>query len=144
MGTLGLPLDNIYPIEIQDMRDNKKHICEIGNMAVNSNENLGIRGLIQIMNYSYWFCIYFGYTDFVVGIHPEWTPLYERLFGLKEVPNTRKIYDKLNGVPVVLMAVSNEELFKINPMPRAIKTFLDNPIKKEEFDGRFSIKDLLK
>src|SRR5439155_1242824 len=75
---LGLPLDNYYKAELDQLRAQGKKLIEIG-LVADASEKQSFTDVIELMNSVARFGVYMKHIDFVVGINPRRVNLYKKL-----------------------------------------------------------------
>ncbi len=102
----GLPLDTVYPKELEAMRRHGQHLVEIGLLGEDPGDEAsnptGFTGMFELMRWTFYFGKYIGATDFLCGIPPSRARLYKRLFGFEAVGQV-KDYSTVENNPVMLL-----------------------------------------
>lgn len=116
---LGLPLEGLYPTEIQEMRRQGRHISETGSLA---DRNLGPREFMQVflalMQLAWQHAARQGSETTVIAVNPRHSSYYTRLHGFLPL-GPRRAYDRVQGHPAEalyldarLMAVRVPEMYQ--------------------------------
>lgn len=136
-GPEGLPLDAVYNDELEKLRRQGRRMVEIGMFADRrpDSEN-SFHALLELMRYSYWFGAAIDTTDYICGIPPHSTRLYQAAFGFKLVGEERS-YACVDGNPVQLMRANVEYVREHHARHRATDYFVKNPLSRELFSRRF-------
>jgi hypothetical protein len=136
-GPLGLPLDCVYRPQLDGLRQQGRHVCEIGLLA-DDREAVGDASsvLFDALRYTFHFGLYLGVSDFVCGMHPRRARLYNRLFGF-HVFGEERIYSTVKNHPVVLMRAQTDHLLADPSRYRAVEYFVANPVAPQVFAQRY-------
>jgi UDP:flavonoid glycosyltransferase YjiC (YdhE family) len=105
----GLPLEELYPAEVDDLRARGRRVSEIGALAVRSGERG--HGLTLWMNSLLlrWGLFYRRLDDLLIAVHPRSAPQYQRLY-LFEPLGEERPYGKLRNAPAVLLRLDLRSL----------------------------------
>ena len=126
-----LPLDKVYGVELDLLRSAGRRLVECGLFAHARlldhgdavAEPAAVRGvggsLCQLMRYAYYFGIFHGATDFLIGVHPRHEAFYRRAFGFSRA-GPERTYPLVNNRPVVLMCANHAAVREANPRPWAM------------------------
>lgn len=107
-GERGLPLDNYYKKELDQLRNNGHKLIEIGLLA-DSRGTPNMQNIVELMQCTGRFGVFSDHHDFVIGINPRRVNFYKSVFGFKPVGLERD-YGKLQKAPVVLMHTNTKEI----------------------------------
>lgn len=132
-GPLGLPLDSVYPEELNALHTEDRRFFELGLLCQTSNS---FRDLLELMRHAYYFAMYQGGTDCVCGIPPKWTRFYSRAVGFRPIGEVRHGVGNIDA-PVQLIYISAEYAQRYFPRHRALNYIIQNPLPKAAFAGRF-------
>jgi hypothetical protein len=145
---LGLPMDELYHMELNELRDREKKICEVSMLA--SSSDLFSAGVPLMLNAKKMFLVFFLFKhifDYVrthldcdyicITVNPKHANTYDSLFfkNLGEL----KYYSKVNGAPALakyldVHAVNTQ--CAINGRQGLYKMFLAGNIDPENFSGK--------
>jgi hypothetical protein len=134
---LKLPLDSVYPDELDDMRDHGCHVVEIGLFGDDRKDvDRSFYALFELMRFATYYCVSIGATDVVCGIPPRRAKLYARAFAFEPI-GPEKTYDSVEGHPVILLR-SNIAAGRLNSrFHRAIDYFANHPVSLDLYERRF-------
>lgn len=134
----GLPLDRVYPEELQGLRGQGRTLLEVGLFA-DRRKHLArtAEALFQLMRFAFYFGLQLGMTDFVIGVHPRHARFYVRALGF-DYWGDEKTYAAVRDHPVVLLRGDIREKISRKPLHPALDYFQKNPVSQETFDQRFS------
>ena len=104
----GLPLDNYYRPELNQLRKQNKKLIEIGLLA-DVRETNSFNNIVDLMAGIARFGVYSNHHDYVIGVHPRRTNFFKQTFGF-ETYGEVKDYSKLRTAPVVLMYACGKDL----------------------------------
>lgn len=133
----GLPLDAVYPTEIQRLRDQGCSLIEVGLFGDRRQDPRRARHtLLELMRWATWFGLNHGARQAIVGVHPHHAKFYAKCLGF-EIIGEEKGYDTVNGAPVVPLFLDwakaeTPDAKKI----RGLDLFTQNPIAPNEFAHR--------
>ena len=128
----GLPLDNYYKNELDQLRAEGRNLIEVG-LVADSRKLENFSNVIELMNGIARFGVYSKHLDYVVGIHPRRVNLYNRLWGFKPF-GQKKDYAALKTAPVVLLHLSG-----LDPQTRSLEMNQEiySNTKDYNFDTRY-------
>ncbi len=97
----GLPLENDYPGELDDLRKQGARFVEYGSLAV--VRRCWHSGVTVLLNMAacYWSINMLGATDIVMGINPKAAPLYRAMYNFQRLGSPKQ-HSKLTA-PVLAM-----------------------------------------
>lgn len=132
---VGLPLEDYFPQQMTALR-NGSNLIEIGMLAEEvGHEN---NSVFDLMRWGFWWGVACGCTDVVCGIPPARARLYGKLMGFQQVGRSRPYG---GGEEIALMCANIKTSVENNANLKAMKYFVDNPIEKSRYDGRFEFAD---
>ncbi len=146
-----LPLDKVYGVELDLLRSQGRRLVECGLFAharLLDNDDVpeefedlrGVGGsLCQLMRYAYYFGIFHGATDFLIGVHPWHAGFYRRAFGFS-LAGSERTYPLVNNRPVVLMRANHAAVREANPRPWAMAYVMGKPLAPRAFCNRFILR----
>lgn len=103
---IGLPSDVQYKEEIDQLRSDQRHVCEIMSFGIDKAQ----RGSVLILA-GLFYCAFLlakhirASTDFLINVVPSQTDFYCKNIYFRKIGNLRKC-PRANGVPAVLLNVS--------------------------------------
>lgn len=112
---IGLPMEQVYPKEIEELRKKGRKLCEVSLLALNSNViSKGIlplyfaerlRALYHLFKPIFWYARNtIGYTDLCIAFNPAHKALYSSLHF--EQFGEERIYESVNGNPSIAMRLN--------------------------------------
>ena len=155
-GPKGLPLDDVYPQELNQLRRSGRCICEGGLLAdqrqfcdrevglgplrrsrVSTRNQPGPTPLVEMIR----FAINYGrsafaVTDLLIGVHPKHTGYYSRCFGFKPYGAPRT-HPRVNHQPVILLRCDLEQARRFQPLPFALAYCFTNAVSPSVFNERY-------
>lgn len=150
----GLPMDKIYADELAGLRDRGRRLVEVGLFAdrreqvfddrsklVNQDRRKQIGGsmfaLLELMRHIW----YFGYTqgadDMVIGVHPHHAAFYKRFFAFEQFAD-ESVCPSVRDHPVVPLKMDIKGNMQLDPLPRGLRYFAENPMNGAFFQTRFA------
>ncbi len=100
---LGLPMDDLYGAELDELRAVGRRPCEIAKLVACVEERAGMELLLQLFRLAYLYARRMaGCTDFVITVHPRHEKYYRRLLLFEPIGEPRP-YAAVNGVTAVPM-----------------------------------------
>jgi N-acyl amino acid synthase FeeM len=128
----GLPLDNYYKGELNQLRSENKKLIEIGLLA--DARGLGnLSSITDLMAGIARFGVYSNHHDYVIGVHPRRIKFFQKVFGFEPVGDI-KDYGKLKTAPVVLLHAHGKDLEVIS---RKINAEIYYDPKDFDFSNRY-------
>ena len=145
-GESGLPLDEVYRDELDDMRASGRKIVEIAHLAVdsgqrNQNDSMPRTSMIQMTSFTLDFAREFGADDLVIGIHPKHQRYYERAWGYEKIGAQRR-YPIVNLYPVVMMRLDWRQALMRPRIPYALRYSHNNRVDSGFFDSRYPLANI--
>jgi hypothetical protein len=140
-GPDGLPLDTVYNAELQALRAQGRKLVEVGLFA-DRREHMSrsSEGLFELMRFGFNFGLYRQADDIVIGVHPRHAPFYMRFVGFEQIGQVRR-YPTVKDRAVVLLRLDLHACIALDPRPKALAYFLENPVPAPMFDRRFRFDD---
>jgi hypothetical protein len=135
-GPQGLPLDCVYKPEMDELRRQGFTLLEVG--LFGDRREPWVRStssIFELMRYIYHFGVLHGASDAVVGVHPHHAPFYRRCFGFEPFAAER-VHPTVKNHPVVPLRLNAASRLKLDPLPRGLGYFLDNPLPAQTFAER--------
>lgn len=106
---LGLPSDEIYPDELNEMRLPGKRIVEVTRLAIDHDYRGSRLLLMRMFNFLYIHaCHSMNQTGIVIEVNPRHVDYYKRIFGFSVIGD-EKPCPRVLGAPSVLLYLSLEE-----------------------------------
>lgn len=115
---VGLPMEEVYPDEIRNLRKQGRRLCEVSLLALNSDViSKGIlplyfaerlRCLYQIFKPIFWYARNTAHTDLCIAMNPSHKMLYSSLY-FEQFGNER-IYESVRGNPSIAMRLNFDRL----------------------------------
>lgn len=131
----GLPLDEVYPRLLNQLRNQGRKLVEVGLLADNRTVTApGYSQTFGTMHRGFYRALHAA-ADIVIGVHPDHANFYIRMMGL-EVIGQMSTHPKVKNRPVVPLLLDMAR-FRIEPLPRLMRHFKENPISPDVFDARF-------
>jgi hypothetical protein len=139
---IGLPSDNLYKAEIDELRHAKQQICEIVSFSISSKAKSSIKVLAGLFYCSYLFALRIKKsTDFIITVNPCYNKLYcQKLLFNKIGPE--KTYAKVNGAPAVLLNLSLELPGILKHKQRIFPLYMLDYSEQEELNIAEKIQDM--
>jgi hypothetical protein len=138
---MGLPLDSVFPIEIDCLRKSGRRLSEAGLFG---DRRAGIgrsaSALLNLMRLVFFYAVPREPATIIAGVHPHHAGFYQRMLGFQTLSETRQ-YPAVRDNPVVLLHMQVPELVRAPKIPRGVAYFLDNPCADEEFALRYRFSD---
>ncbi len=126
-GPAGLPLDSVFPDELDTLRREHRRLMEIGLMA--SVLPIQPFGTLRLAAH---FGLHRDCTDFLCGMHPRRAKLYRRLFGMSPLGSVR-MYPLATEQPVCLMRGIYEVALHSSGLFRRVGPFMQTPVPAHVF-----------
>jgi hypothetical protein len=100
---IGLPADELYKEEIDELRNAGRKICEIISFGINKAGRSSIKILASLFYSAYLLSLRIrNSTDFVITVHANHEDFYSRNLLFKKMGPVRN-YAKVNGKPTILL-----------------------------------------
>jgi len=137
-GPLKLPLDNVYPDQLNELRDSGRRLVEVGLFA-DRRDTLDRRApaLIEALRFAMYFSLYRDATDAVIGVHPHHAPFYRRLVAFEKAGPTTT-YKSVRDKPVVLLRCRREVILGDNRKP-GLEMVMARSVPDEAFANRLQL-----
>ena len=139
---IGLPADDLYKEEIEQLRNKGCKICEIISFGVSD----AVRGSVKILSILYYSAYLLAWrlmksTDFVVTVAARHEKFYCRAIKFKKIGPVRN-YAKVNGIPTVLLNLPLKLPDMLKDKQRIFPLYLLNYSEQEELDIAERILDM--
>jgi len=139
---IGLPADEIYKTEIDELRHANRQVCEIVSFSINREAISATKILAGLFYCSWLFALRIkNYTDFIITVHPHHKKLYCRRILFNEI-GPEKNYAKVNGAPAVLLNLSLKLPSILKHKQRIFPLYMLDYSEREELDIAKRIQDL--
>ncbi len=139
----GLPLDAVYPRELDAMRAQQRDLMEVGLFADRREKvTRTIGALKELMRYTFFYAVHGGVSDIVIGVHPHHAGFYRKLFAFAPFAQEAGC-PAVNGSPMVPMRLPIRENMRLDPLPKGLAHFKKHPLEHEAFDGRLRMNSIL-
>lgn len=136
----GLPLDDVFPEEMNALRAAGRKLMEVGLLADGrSGKSRCMETKFALMRWIYFYGIYFGQTDLVLGVHPRHVAFYKRFLGAVEFA-AESTCARVKGARVVGLRMDLIGTLLADPRPRGIHQFLREPILRDDLANRFMLR----
>ncbi|MBU3925499.1 hypothetical protein KJ854_06260 [Patescibacteria group bacterium] len=120
----GLPMDEIYKEELDELRGENKKIAEVCRLAINNKKHNNLSLLIPLLK----LVVHFGFykeIDFLcVAINPKHNSFYSSLF-FQDIGKL-KSYPSVNGAPALAKILDLNKLKKIKARNFFIKEIIES------------------
>ncbi|MEX0775772.1 MAG: hypothetical protein WD042_08685 [Phycisphaeraceae bacterium] len=134
---LGLPLDSLYPEELDSLRRDGRVLTEAGLLADCGDERAtSIEALFALMNHSIAYAFVGDGTDLICGVHPRHARFYQKAYGFELIGDTRA-YPAVNNRPCVLIRLAREVLTQSHRLPRGLVSLVAQKLDESDFLPRF-------
>ncbi len=97
----GLPLDEYYAEELNEIRNRDEKLVEVGLIASRKGKG-SFRGLLSMIKILGQYGCQRDHNSFVIGLNPKSSALYNRMYNFQKLGEV-KDYASLNNAPVCLM-----------------------------------------
>jgi hypothetical protein len=134
---IGLPLDAVYGPELDELRAQELQLFETGMFADQPDAPAhSPQELFELMRFPFYYGLWAGCTDMVIGVHPRHAAFYQRLIGFEAV-GAEKTYGLVRDHPVVLLRLNLLGASSRERLPRGMRYFVDHPVPDAAFEARF-------
>lgn len=131
---IGLPADELYNEEIDELRNAKRQICEIVSFGINSEANRSTKVLAGLFYCAYLFALRIKIsTDFIITVNPCYKNFYCRKLLFNKL-GPEKNYARVNGAPAVLLNLSLKLPGILKSKQRIFPLYMLNYSESEELD----------
>lgn len=102
-GRLGLPMESVYPGEVNDLRLPSRWIGEVSALANTPGDKRVARtAVIRLMQMTARFSVRHGIDDLLIAVHPRHARFYQRAMGFRLLAGKRA-YPAVRGFPAVAL-----------------------------------------
>lgn len=133
--TRGLPLDSVYPRELDEIRASGSLMVEVGLFGC-IDEKSTFATVFDLMRYTFFYAIMLGADEMICGIPPRRVGLYERMLGFEQL-GAIKSYSTVKNNPVALMRGKIRHMLDHQASYRAVAYAMKHPLPESTFDQRF-------
>jgi hypothetical protein len=140
-GSIGLPLDHVYPQELTRLRRRNGKLMELG-LFVDAQPatRSAFRGLFDLLRYAFYYGLYQGVSDFVIGVHPHHVGFYQRGYGFDPIGPASE-HPHVRSRPVVLLHARVPNVLARGLRYRGIMAMLGSPLASGCFEQRPRLTD---
>jgi hypothetical protein len=132
----GLPLDSVYPRELDGLRGEGRRLMEVGLLA---DRRASLARFIAALQHLMRFPYYFGkhaQADILCGVHPHHAGFYQKQLGFEALGEV-KAYASVNDHLVVLLRMNPLEVLARGAVPRMNAAFEARPLPGHAFEDRY-------
>lgn len=119
--TLGLPMEAIYPEEVQALRAQGRSVAETSGLAVQMGRKQSSAVVFALTRFAVQYMCWRGYHDMLFTINPRHRRFYERLIGATPIGGCRP-HEIVQGNPALAYRV---DLQRIDQLPLYCKYFAE-------------------
>lgn len=144
-GPAGLPLDNVFHDELEELREKGYKLGELGLFADRRRSlTQSLSAIQELFRMAYWYQMSVGCEYGVIGVHPRHSAFYERLFGF-ETTGIIRDHPTVRGAPAELLLLEAASLTKFAARSRFVRAWLDQKMPEEIWETRYrlTIRDLI-
>lgn len=133
----GLPLDEVYRRELDQLRDQGRRLLEVGLLA-DRRENISrsLPAIMGMMRFVFYNTLFTHTDDIICGVHPKHAAFYKRYFAFEEAGEATT-HPSVKDKPVVLLRLPLKEKLALDPLPRGLASYVQDPLPAETFDRHF-------
>ncbi len=136
----GLPLDDVFATEMNELRAAGRNLMEVGLLADGrTGKSRCMETKFSLMRWIYFYGIYAGQTDLVLGVHPRHVAFYKRFLGAVEFA-AESTCARVKDAKVVGLRLDLVGSLVADPRPRGIQQFLNEPISRNDLADRFMLR----
>ena len=132
-GGKALPFRRAYPDLVLRKLQAHGHLAEIGMLACSNSGHM-----IELLNWSFWFCVHEGVTHIICGVPPDRTRLYHLAMGFEVCGHQAAT---LHRAPVVPMLLELPSVRQNRRHHRFVDYFERNPIPADAYNRRYDFTD---
>lgn len=138
---LGLPMDVLYGDELLSLRQQGRHIAEVGMLADGGRSlSVAFPAMMALMKRVYWACMGMARSDLLVTVNPKHRAFYRRMFCFEEYGSERT-YAAINDAPVVLLRMNLSVLGEEDAQQRRVRQAVFSPFPEgPEFEGDYQMR----
>ncbi len=133
----GLPLDELYHDELEDLRAQGRVLTEAGMLAdCGDADATSMESIFALMSYAVAYSFVGTGTDLIIGVHPRHGRFYQRAYGFEQIGELRS-YAAVNNRPCVLMRLRIETAQTRRFMPRGLAAWREQALDASDFADRY-------
>lgn len=134
-GAQQIPLQNVYPRELDSLRKQGRKLLEVGLLA-DRREHISraMVAIFEMMRFVFWRS-YLTHTDIVIGVHPHHAGFYINSFGFEPI-GQQSTHPTVKDHPVLPMRLDIHTVLKSDAVPKRLTQYLNNPLPDDAFDHR--------
>lgn len=138
---LGLPMDDLYGAELLPLRQQGRHIAEVGMLADGGRSlSVAFPVMMELMKRIYWTGRDTGLSDLLVTVNPKHRVFYKRIFCFEKF-GAEKSYEAFDNAPVVLLRMNLSVLKKRDFQQRRMRQAVFSPFPEgPEFEGDYQMR----
>jgi hypothetical protein len=141
---IGLPADELYKKEIDELRDTGRRVCEFVSLGVRNNRKNSIKYLASLF-----YCAFLHAWQredslvLVITVHSRYENFYHRKLSFEKIGPERN-YAKVRWAPTVLLGLSLAEINLLRRKRRIFPFFMLNLSDQEELEHAQRIQNLIR
>lgn len=132
-----LPLDMVYPDELESLRREQRRIMGVGLLADRREQfSRTASAVFEVIRHVFWLAVHTQTHDMVTGVHPAHAEFYQRYFAFEPLGDAR-VFGPVNHNPVVGLRLNLERRLRQTPLPPGLAMYVDQPIESAAFDDKY-------
>ena len=141
---IGLPADELYKKEVNELRNSGRRICEFISLGINYKVKYPLK-ILAILFY----CAFLHAwqkkksTDLIITVHPRYEDFYCRKLSFKKIGIERN-YPKVNDAPAVLLNLSLGKINRLRHEERIFPFTMLNYPDQQEFEFANKIEKMIR
>lgn len=134
-GAQPIPLQKVYPQELDSLRSQGRKLLEVGLLA-DRREHISraMVAIFEMMRYVFWRS-YITHTDIVIGVHPHHAGFYINSFGFEPI-GIESTHPTVKDHPVLPLRLDLHTALNADVVPKRLTQYLNNPLPDDAFDHR--------
>lgn len=134
-GAQQIPLQHIYPHELDALRNDGRKLLEVGLLA-DRREHISraMVAIFEMMRFVFWRS-YLTHTDIIIGVHPHHAGFYINSFGFEPI-GLESTHPTVKNHPVLPMRLDIHTALAGEVVPKRLTQYLNNPLPDDVFDHR--------
>ncbi|MFG0251864.1 MAG: hypothetical protein ACF8NJ_03215 [Phycisphaerales bacterium JB038] len=144
-GPMGLPLDVVFPDELNQFRRQGAVLGELGLFADRRRSlSQSLAAMHELFRLGHWFVEANDFNFGVIGVHPRHAAFSQRLLGFRTSVEVRE-HPTVRNAPAVLLIFERAEMSRIAERCKYVRQWLQNPVHASVWEQRYqpSIPDLV-
>lgn len=135
--TRPIPLQHVYPKELDQLRSQGRKLLEVGLLA-DRREHISraMVSIFEMMRFVFWRS-YLSHTDIVIGVHPHHAGFYINSFGFEPI-GQESTHPTVKDHPVLPMRLDLHTALTADIVPKRLTQYLNNPLPDDVFDHRYA------